>query len=305
MTNTTTIAICTNRNTAPAQQTLEQALIDSLSQWPGLKVIVLPHLYDLAPTGPAIRRLQSLSGDLIVLAWLYPRAAYWILDANGIRGRWGRSSSSADQDADPTHTDESDRAKDLPDRTIWCLDLRQHNQVDPLLEELARIVEHSRGEPAPAVDPRQRADVNLHTCVQETTQARWYPVVDYDRCQNCLDCLNFCLFGVFGVDASGRLLVEQPDACRDGCPACSRVCPSRAIMFPQHSSPAIAGDPHASADGLDLSLLQLFDATGSLGMPASERDRVPAQHTATGTPTKTPSEDDLDRLVDELDKLDL
>ena len=29
----------------------------------------------------------------------------------------------------------------------------------------------------------------------------WFPVIDYDRCTNCMQCLSFCLFGVYGVDA--------------------------------------------------------------------------------------------------------
>ena len=24
----------------------------------------------------------------------------------------------------------------------------------------------------------------------------WFPVIDYDRCTNCMQCLSFCLFGV-------------------------------------------------------------------------------------------------------------
>ncbi|HEX8311367.1 MAG TPA: ferredoxin family protein, partial [Chthoniobacteraceae bacterium] len=27
----------------------------------------------------------------------------------------------------------------------------------------------------------------------------WFPVIDYDRCTNCMQCLSFCLFGVYGV----------------------------------------------------------------------------------------------------------
>ena len=26
----------------------------------------------------------------------------------------------------------------------------------------------------------------------------WFPVIDYDRCTNCMQCLSFCLFGVYG-----------------------------------------------------------------------------------------------------------
>ena len=28
----------------------------------------------------------------------------------------------------------------------------------------------------------------------------WFPVIDYDRCTNCMQCLSFCLFDVYGVE---------------------------------------------------------------------------------------------------------
>ena len=58
-----------------------------------------------------------------------------------------------------------------------------------------------------------------------------------------MECIDFCLFGVYGIDEQETILVEQPDNCRKGCPACSRVCPENAIIFPQHKTPVIAGDP--------------------------------------------------------------
>ena len=51
----------------------------------------------------------------------------------------------------------------------------------------------------------------------------WFPVIDYDRCTNCKQCLSFCLFGVFGADADDRIEVQNPDQCKTGCPACSRI----------------------------------------------------------------------------------
>src|SRR5262249_47426417 len=69
-------------------------------------------------------------------------------------------------------------------------------------------------------------------------ERRWYPVIDYSRCTNCMECLDFCLFGVYGVDALDRLVVENQDNCKRGCPACSRVCPEHAIMFPDYKTPA-------------------------------------------------------------------
>ena len=30
----------------------------------------------------------------------------------------------------------------------------------------------------------------------------WFPVIDYDRCTNCMQCLSFCLFGVYKMNAN-------------------------------------------------------------------------------------------------------
>lgn len=72
---------------------------------------------------------------------------------------------------------------------------------------------------------------------------RWYPVVDFSRCTNCRHCLQFCLFGVYELDADGHVRVTNPDNCKAGCPACSRICPAGAIMFPLYEDAAIAGAP--------------------------------------------------------------
>ena len=69
----------------------------------------------------------------------------------------------------------------------------------------------------------------------------WFPVIDYDRCTNCMQCLSFCLFGVYGVDEENKLQVQNNDSCKTNCPACSRVCPEAAIMFPKYRSGPING----------------------------------------------------------------
>jgi Pyruvate/2-oxoacid:ferredoxin oxidoreductase delta subunit len=76
----------------------------------------------------------------------------------------------------------------------------------------------------------------------------WFPVIDYDRCTNCMQCLSFCLFGVYGVDGEQRIQVQNNDNCKTNCPACSRVCPEAAIMFPKYKSGPINGDVVSSAD---------------------------------------------------------
>ena len=76
----------------------------------------------------------------------------------------------------------------------------------------------------------------------------WFPVIDYDRCTNCMQCLSFCLFGVYGVDEQQKIQVEINDNCKTNCPACSRVCPEAAIMFPKYKAGPINGDVVSDAD---------------------------------------------------------
>jgi Pyruvate/2-oxoacid:ferredoxin oxidoreductase delta subunit len=76
----------------------------------------------------------------------------------------------------------------------------------------------------------------------------WFPVIDYDRCTNCMQCLSFCLFGVYGVDGAQQIQVQNNDHCKTNCPACSRVCPEAAIMFPKYKAGPINGDVVSDAD---------------------------------------------------------
>src|SRR4029434_6481277 len=76
----------------------------------------------------------------------------------------------------------------------------------------------------------------------------WFPVIDYDRCTNCMQCLSFCLFGVYGVDSEKKIQVQNQDRCKTNCPACSRVCPEAAIMFPKYKAGPINGDVVSDAD---------------------------------------------------------
>lgn len=70
----------------------------------------------------------------------------------------------------------------------------------------------------------------------------WFPVIDYGRCVDCKQCLNFCLFGVFTLGADGKVKVEKPANCKTNCPACARVCPEAAIIFPKYADSPINGD---------------------------------------------------------------
>jgi NAD-dependent dihydropyrimidine dehydrogenase PreA subunit len=76
----------------------------------------------------------------------------------------------------------------------------------------------------------------------------WFPVIDYSRCTNCMQCLSFCLFDVYGVSADKTIQVQNQSNCKTDCPACSRVCPEVAIMFPKYRHGPINGEDVADAD---------------------------------------------------------
>jgi hypothetical protein len=308
MSRQTAVILSEDRNTESARKELEARLTAQLMRRTDVELTIVPHLYDLSSDGPATEFLQSIPGDMVVLSWLYARSAYWILHNNGIRGRMGGAlPSSADGHSEGPWP--SAAGPDEPDRTIWCLDLRAHRDAQPHLDRIARIL--ATGDEGPGEAERDSAVAANE--VLETTRQRWYPVIDFDRCTNCLECLNFCLFGVFSVDDRAAVLIDEPDACRAGCPACSRICPAGAIIFPQHNDPAISGDPSASRGALKLDLSQLMGGGSLAEIAAAERDRAlagqqrrkdpsPSLEVESGEPSPR---DRLDRLVDQLDEMEL
>ena len=93
-----------------------------------------------------------------------------------------------------------------------------------------------------------RADAPLNRPGVGGAWKPWFPVIDYDRCTNCLQCLSFCLFDVYGVDEAHHIQVQNQDNCKTNCPACSRVCPEVAIMFPKYAAGPINGEPVSESD---------------------------------------------------------
>ena len=241
------IVISRSAGDDPQRRRFEDALIGRLGTDAPCPVLVVPHVYHLNPSGPVARRLADVvarrddsAAPLVVGAWLYPRATAWTLAALGCA--------------------EADK--------VFAVDLRDAADPDGCAAALVAMA-GADAAAAPAVEH-----------LGSPGDPRWYPVLDYDRCVACRQCLDFCLFGVYALDADDRVVATQPDNCKPGCPACARVCPAKAIMFPQFAgSAAIAG---ADADARP-------DEAPSVPAPAVGDDA---------------RRDDLDDLIDTLDRLD-
>jgi len=326
-----TVVISQAQGKNPQKRGVEEAITAALIMEPALDVSVVPHLYDLDAQHTGRLFLESIAGDMVVLSWLYPRAAFWLLDRDGIKGQFGETQirpAATDEDEEDTEP-ESPRGiggVDIPDRRIYCLDLRDHTNHEPYVEEIRRIAAECRARhesrqtaTTTMVELGTRANGNAEfkpADVLREPGRRWYPVIDYSRCTNCMECIDFCLFGVYGVDKLDRILVENQDNCKRGCPACSRVCPEHAIMFPEYKTPAIAGAAVGGITGLKIDLTRLFGGTDALQIAAQERDTelVRDGREAVGLSVGIPKrqadkpqapKDDLDHLMDALDALDL
>lgn len=368
-----TVVVSQHQGKNPQKLRLEEEIAAALIMEPDVDVSLVPHLYDMHAEHTGLLFLRAVPGDLVVLSWLYPRAARWILDRQGIKGGEGATLLKGDDEEDDEIA-ENDNGSDepggigavqVPDRRIYCVDFRSADEPGPFLEEIRRIAHEgtvrtvdlmqwiqgqpkgeqlqrylrSPGPSAASGTAGAAANGNGNGAVAanengvpangnatsangngaggdsqelEPTRRRWYPVIDYSRCTNCMECIDFCLFGVYGVDALDRILVEEQDNCKKGCPACSRVCPENAIVFPVHKTPAIAGAA-GEVVSLKIDLSKLFGAPSGLDMAVRERDvelvrdgREAVGH-AVGIPKRQThpqqERDDLDDLIDGLDDL--
>src|SRR5207253_197415 len=115
-----TVVLSQAQGKHPAKRGLEESLAAALIMEPGLDVSVVPHLYDLDPQHTGRLFLESVSGDLAVLSWLYPRAAFWLLDRDGIKGHYGETlvkpaADDEDEDGEAAPPKGIGPAGELPD----------------------------------------------------------------------------------------------------------------------------------------------------------------------------------------------
>src|SRR5437764_7202772 len=108
-----TVVLSQAQGKDPRKRALEESIVAALIMEPGLDVSVVPYLYDLGPDHTGRLFLEGVSGDMVVLTWLYPRAAFWLLDRDGIRGHQGESNLKPPADDDEEEAGEPAPAKGI------------------------------------------------------------------------------------------------------------------------------------------------------------------------------------------------
>ena len=263
------------------RQAQHRALEDALAQQcctAGMTVLLVPHLYHLPDVSPCWERLRQCTGTAIFASWLHPRPLAWLLARQGI--------SCAEQ---------------------AIIDLQAYPDVTACRAAIEAAAPAESG-----------AAPGGCTELEEQTVARWYPVLDASRCRNCGHCRQFCLFGVYELDAHERVTVVKPEQCKPGCPACSRICPHGALMFPLYArDPRIAGAPGEFMTP-DLTARKMYylrtkqtcpQCGGSAGQRAAARPAGDAPgcpecgFPLVASPAAPAAFADIDQLIDELERL--
>jgi len=220
-----------------------------LAEYPGRDIFLVPPLVDLPDDDPLWQTLRDRAVPIVVCSGFHERAVRALLAS-----RWSRGADSA-----------------LPP-DLSVIRLTDHRGRD------AAAIAAAIAEAAPGAPGSQSV---LFDRSRPAPPPRWYPIIDPERCVRCGQCWQFCIFGVYERKHNGTVLVVQPDACKPGCPACARICPVQAVIFPRcPDDPIVAGaEPPAAPESF---------SAGDAPAP----------------PPSCPTTDALDDLIRRLDELD-
>jgi NAD-dependent dihydropyrimidine dehydrogenase PreA subunit len=216
------VLYCHCARTALVPRTAKEGVLRRIAA-SDLAVEAVPDLCVLAARkDPLLSRLAG-GGPLTIVACA-PRAVRWLFAAAGAA---------------------------LDGEGVEILDLRQAGA-----EAVIRALPVGGGS---ADGDAERLMARLEAAAGEDGGPSWFPVVDFDLCNHCRQCLGFCLCGVYAAPG-GRVEVAKPGQCKIDCPACARVCPLGAILFPKFphapvngaASSATAADAVAKVDISDL-----------------------------------------------------
>ena len=122
------------------------------------------------------------------------------------------------------------------DRSMKLLLEQVHADLESLEVEFLNFLELDNQSIAEKVAHFCTDSGQVHTYREvglSTEWKSWYPIIDYARCTACGQCHDFCLFGVY-EKREGKIVVVKPQACKNNCPACGRICPQTAIVFPKY-----------------------------------------------------------------------
>ncbi len=181
---------------------VKQQVLDSLKA-AGRQVTVMADLCGMAASKDPILTDLATAHNPVILA-CHPRAVKWLLHAAGF---------------DPLPT------------SLRLLNLRAQ-PVETILTQL--------GLPPASPITYNQEPISTSPPLPPAPWSPWFPVIDYDRCVQCRQCVSFCPFGVYTVQEE-RVLVAAPRNCKDNCPACARMCPQQAIIFPKAGETPIDG----------------------------------------------------------------
>jgi Pyruvate/2-oxoacid:ferredoxin oxidoreductase delta subunit len=204
---------CANAKVIPAAT--KTAVLEGLNE-AHVEFEAVPDLCEMAARGDT--RLRELaSSPAVTIAACYPRAVKWLFASAGAP---------------------------LAEATTKVWNMRVETPeavVEGVLNGDVRRLRDASDEPRGSADAG--ASVSPQTEPAPTSGWKpWFPVIDYSRCTNCMQCLSFCLFDVYGVSADQKIQVQNQSNCKTECPACSRVCPEVAIMFPKYRHGPINGE---------------------------------------------------------------
>jgi len=168
----------------------------------GIKISSVPDLCGIAATRMGELKNMLDKADRILIIACYPRAIKWLFNLSGIQ--WNPA-------------------------TMNVLNMRKENS-DTILGRIREFCSACHNDCAEIVVNDDKGGWDP-----------WFPVIDYDRCVNCKQCMSFCLFGVYAEGENNKVEVRNPANCKNNCPACGRICPQAAIIFPKFPEPPIDG----------------------------------------------------------------
>ena len=118
---------------------------------------------------------------MVVLSWLFPRAAFWLLDRDGIKGHYGENQITPPADDEDDEEDGEPEppkgigAVDVPDRHIYCLDLRDSQQSSAVRRRgpphRRRVPGAARGEAKQRARPAGDGAAGSAICAKSRRQA--------------------------------------------------------------------------------------------------------------------------------------